>query len=300
MATRMDSDPQVRRFSKSIEPELVARARHRCILPPDGAARDLGPQGRLRPDQVVVWVVLRRTKLVCPKCAYSTMARENEQDHDSVWRQIDLGSGGSSSGRGCGGCDVPSMGCTWRASRSPATARGSRGTPGSGLLPADRLHNLFEIRSMRSRGARGHRYSRRSATTAKSAWRGAPRANGKPRRTSSSPRARPAARAVPAAASAARAGDHGPARPMPDRRGRRGHPRGLAPAPEHAPQAEIVIDNYHVVALATKARRGDRGWTAGRRARALRPVAGAPRSARRRNYSVRRAPQGARATERTS
>ncbi|HZE04405.1 MAG TPA: transposase [Solirubrobacteraceae bacterium] len=43
------------------------------------------------PDRVVVWVVLRRRKLVCPKCAYATMARENEQDHDSVWRHLDLG-----------------------------------------------------------------------------------------------------------------------------------------------------------------------------------------------------------------
>ena len=43
------------------------------------------------PDRVVVTVVLRRKKLVCPKCSYSTMARENEQDHDSVWRHLDLG-----------------------------------------------------------------------------------------------------------------------------------------------------------------------------------------------------------------
>jgi transposase len=46
---------------------------------------------RFEPDQVVVWVALRRKKLVCPKCSYSTMARENEQDHDSVWRHLDLG-----------------------------------------------------------------------------------------------------------------------------------------------------------------------------------------------------------------
>lgn len=43
------------------------------------------------PDRVVVHVALRRKKLVCPKCSYSTMARENEQDHDSVWRHLDLG-----------------------------------------------------------------------------------------------------------------------------------------------------------------------------------------------------------------
>jgi transposase len=46
---------------------------------------------RFEPDRVVVWVALRRKKLVCPKCSYATMARENEQDHDSVWRHLDLG-----------------------------------------------------------------------------------------------------------------------------------------------------------------------------------------------------------------
>jgi transposase len=43
------------------------------------------------PDRVLVHVALRRKKLVCPKCSYATMARENEQDHDSVWRHLDLG-----------------------------------------------------------------------------------------------------------------------------------------------------------------------------------------------------------------
>ncbi len=46
---------------------------------------------RFEPYRVVVDVALRRKKLVCPKCSYSTMARENEQDHDSVWRHLDLG-----------------------------------------------------------------------------------------------------------------------------------------------------------------------------------------------------------------
>jgi transposase len=43
------------------------------------------------PGRVVVHVALRRKKLVCPKCAFSTMARENEQHHDSIWRHLDLG-----------------------------------------------------------------------------------------------------------------------------------------------------------------------------------------------------------------
>ena len=43
------------------------------------------------PDRVVIHVALRRQRLICPKCSYSTMARESEQDHDSVWRHLDLG-----------------------------------------------------------------------------------------------------------------------------------------------------------------------------------------------------------------
>ena len=43
------------------------------------------------PGRVVVHVALRRKKLVCPKCAFSTMAREHEQHHDSIWRHLDLG-----------------------------------------------------------------------------------------------------------------------------------------------------------------------------------------------------------------
>ena len=46
---------------------------------------------RFEPGRVVVWVALRRQQLVCPKCSYSTMARENKQQHDSVWRHVDLG-----------------------------------------------------------------------------------------------------------------------------------------------------------------------------------------------------------------
>ena len=43
------------------------------------------------PDRVVVVVALRRRRLRCPKCSYSTRHRENRQDHESVWRHLDLG-----------------------------------------------------------------------------------------------------------------------------------------------------------------------------------------------------------------
>ena len=42
-------------------------------------------------DRVVVTVALRRRRLRCPKCSYSTRHRENKQRHDSVWRHLDLG-----------------------------------------------------------------------------------------------------------------------------------------------------------------------------------------------------------------
>jgi transposase len=43
------------------------------------------------PDRVVVTVALRRRRLICPECGYSTRHRENMQDHDSSWRHLDLG-----------------------------------------------------------------------------------------------------------------------------------------------------------------------------------------------------------------
>ena len=42
-------------------------------------------------DRVVVRVALRRKRLVCPLCEFSTGAREGVQDHESVWRHLDLG-----------------------------------------------------------------------------------------------------------------------------------------------------------------------------------------------------------------
>jgi transposase len=43
------------------------------------------------PGRVVVTVALRRRRLVCPRCSYSTRHRENRQKHRSVWRHLDLG-----------------------------------------------------------------------------------------------------------------------------------------------------------------------------------------------------------------
>jgi transposase len=42
-------------------------------------------------DRVVVWVALRRRRLRCPLCSYSTAHRHNRQQVESVWRHLDLG-----------------------------------------------------------------------------------------------------------------------------------------------------------------------------------------------------------------
>lgn len=42
-------------------------------------------------DRVVVWVALRRRRLLCPICGHSTRHRHNLQRVESVWRHLDLG-----------------------------------------------------------------------------------------------------------------------------------------------------------------------------------------------------------------
>jgi transposase len=46
---------------------------------------------RFAPDRVVVEVALRRRRLCCPVCGYSTAARKDKRPVDSVWRHLDLG-----------------------------------------------------------------------------------------------------------------------------------------------------------------------------------------------------------------
>ena len=46
---------------------------------------------RFEPDRVIAEVALRRKKLQCPKCSYSTWARKDTRPEDSVWRHLDLG-----------------------------------------------------------------------------------------------------------------------------------------------------------------------------------------------------------------
>jgi transposase len=48
-------------------------------------------QVRFAPDRVVVEVALKRRRLQCPRCEYSTAARKDTRPVDSVWRHLDLG-----------------------------------------------------------------------------------------------------------------------------------------------------------------------------------------------------------------
>jgi transposase len=46
---------------------------------------------RFEPGRVIVEVALRRRRLLCPECGFSTAARKDTRPESSVWRHLDLG-----------------------------------------------------------------------------------------------------------------------------------------------------------------------------------------------------------------
>jgi transposase len=46
---------------------------------------------RFETDRVIVDLAVRRKRLVCPFCEYSTRARKDTRPQDTVWRHLDLG-----------------------------------------------------------------------------------------------------------------------------------------------------------------------------------------------------------------
>jgi transposase len=279
-------------------------------------------------SRVIVTVVLRRQRLVCPKCSYSTPNRENEQDHDSFWRHLDLGVW-----RLEVRCRLRRLRCpehgvhvegvpfardgarfttdfenlvTWLTTRTDksATCRLVRidwhtvgriiDRVGEELLDGDRLSDLFEISIDEVAWRKGHRYLTLVGDHARGCvvWG----CDGKGQAaadqffakldpepcTSASPPPQLAAEAKPPrqAPEPAIMVPLGPCPTVPAGEGIPGawitdgteiDPAIVARASrltavsmdmtggyaasvrEHAPQATIVIDNYHVVALATKA-----------------------------------------------
>jgi transposase len=274
------------------------------------------------PDRVVVHVALRRQRLICPKCSYSTRARENDQDHDSVWRHLDLGVWRLELRARLRRLRCPEHGVhvegvpfardgarftrdfedlvAWLMTKTDqtATCRLVRidwetvgriiKRVGDDLLPTDRLGGLFRISLDEVAWRKGHRYLTlvgdhdRSCVVWGTEGKGQAAADEffqaldpppidppAPARQRASWEPKPAIM-VP----------FGPCPTVPAGEGIIGAwlPAGLELDPclfarasrltavsmdmtggyaksvrEHAPQAEIVIDNYHVVALATKA-----------------------------------------------
>ena len=74
-------------------------------------------------DRVVVGVALRRRRLVCAHCLFSTPYRENPQTHESVWRHLDLGVWRLEIRATLRRLRCPSTARTSRASRSLVRAR---------------------------------------------------------------------------------------------------------------------------------------------------------------------------------
>jgi transposase len=264
---------------------------------------------------VVVHVALRRKRLCCPKCCYSTMARENEQDHDSVWRHLDLGVWRLEVHARLRRLRCPKHGAlvegvpfarygarftrdfenlvAWLATKTDKTAicRLVRidwetvgriiGRVGDELLAADRLQDLFEISLDEVAWRKGHKYltlvgdHREGCVVWGAEGKGKAAADRffeelDPPAPCGQPRPPEPAIMVP----------FGPCPTVPAGHGIPG--AWLAPGSElepaivarasrltavsmdmtggyaksvreHAPQATVVIDNYHVVQLATKA-----------------------------------------------
>lgn len=226
-------------------------------------------QVMFKPDRVVVTVALRRQLLVCPRCGFSTRHRHDVRRVDSVWRHLDLGVWrlevrARLRRLECPDCGVRVEGVpfarhrsgftrdfeqlvAWLATRTDKTAitrlvRVDWDTVGRIIqrvvadeLDPDRLHGLFELSIDEVSWRRQHRYltlvcdHRRGQVI----W-------------GTDGHGQAAADQFFAELGPERSGqleaismDMGP-----------GYAKS---AREHAPQATLCIDNFHVAALATKA-----------------------------------------------
>jgi transposase len=258
------------------------------------------------PGRVVVTVALKRRRLQCPKCSYSTPFRESRQHHDSVWRHLDLGVWRLEIHARLRRLRCPEHGAlvegvpfgrygarftrdfedlvTWLVTKTDRTAvcrlvRIDWETVGriikrvgDELLPADRLNDLFEISLDEVAWRKGHRYltlvgdHRQGCVVWGTEGKGQAAADEffaeldpDTADASSSPPPQPPDRPQSRRKQAKAPADHQPERPVGERASKLvavsmdmtgGYAKSVR---EHAPQAVICIDNYHVVALASKA-----------------------------------------------
>ena len=249
-------------------------------------------------DRVRVSVALRRRRLHCPKCSYSTRHRENKQHHDSVWRHLDLGRwrlevharlrrlrcpehgvhvegvpfarGGARFTR-----DFEDL-VAWLATKTDKTAT-TRLTRidwqtigrviervGAELIDADRLSDLFEISIDEVAWRKGHRYltliadHRRRCVVWGTEGKGQAAADeffadldhDTPCRDADDAQAAEIVTAPADADADDQVGERAGQLTAVSMDMTGGYAKSVR---RHAPQAVICIDNYHVVALATKA-----------------------------------------------
>jgi transposase len=272
------------------------------------------------PGRVLVVVALRRRRLRCPKCSYSTRHRESKQHHDSVWRHLDLGRWRLDVHARLRRLRCPEHGVhvegvpfardgarftrdfedlvAWLATKTDktATCRLTRidwqtigriiGRVGDELLCEDRLNDLFEISVDEVAWRKGHRYltligdHRRRRVVWGTEGKGQaaadrffaeldPPAEDPPAHGPPSWAPEPAIMVpfgdcptVPAGSGIQAAWLEPGSELEPVIFARASKLRAVSmdmtggyakSVREHAPQATIVIDNYHVVQLATKA-----------------------------------------------
>jgi transposase len=250
------------------------------------------------PGCVVVSVALRRRRLECPKCSYSTAHRESVQHHDSVWRHLDLGAWRLEIHARLRRLRCPEHGAlvegvpfarygarftadfenlvAWLATKTDKTAicRLTRidwqtvgriiERVGDELLDESRLDDLFEISIDEVAWRKGHRYLTLVGDHRRRAVVWGTEGKGKAAADEFFQELDPLEQVEQDAADSAEIQAQAPAEEQAEQKiGERaaklvavsmdmtgGYAKSVR---EHAPQATIVIDNYHVVQLATKA-----------------------------------------------
>jgi transposase len=251
---------------------------------------------------VVVDVALRRRRLLCPCCAFSTRGRERVQGHESVWRHLDLGvwrleiratlrqlrcpvhgvhveAVGFARHRAQFTRDFEDL-VAWLATKADKTAitrlvRIDWQTVGRIIervgderLDGDRLDNLFEVSIDEVAWRKGHRYltlvgdHRRRCVVWGTEGKGQAAADRFFAELDSDQQPVATQPSTGAHATAMHANEAGgePEEPPVAKRASKltavsmdmgeGYAKSVR---QHAPQAVICIDNYHVVQLATKA-----------------------------------------------